>query len=130
MRNAADYFHKATWIHIRSVSRSFFISLRGSASYPGSGAPYPPTTLQGVIGVSEDAIRGDCSTLPGNELELIAQQAKEMNKKVGVVSTARITHATPAGVYARSVDRDFEAEVPEGCTEQVDIAQQVCYLAL
>ena len=79
-----------------------------------------------MIGVSEDAIRGDCSTLPGNELELIAQQAKAMNKKVGVVSSARITHATPAGVYSRSVDRNFEADVPEGCTEQVDIAQQVC----
>lgn len=50
-----------------------------------------------------------------------------MNKKVGIVSTARITHATPAGVYARSVDRDYEAFVPEGCTEQVDIAQQVRY---
>lgn len=48
-----------------------------------------------------------------------------MNKKVGVVSTARITHATPAGVYARSVDRTFEASVPDGCVEQVDIAQQV-----
>lgn len=84
--------------------------------------------LQGVIGVSEDAIRGDCSTLPGNELDMISQRAKAMNKKVGVVSTARITHATPAGVYARSVDRNFEASVPEGCTEQVDIAQQVCGL--
>lgn len=52
-------------------------------------------------------------------------QAKAMNKKVGVVSTARITHATPAAVYARSADRDFEAGVPEGCTEQLDIAQQV-----
>lgn len=81
---------------------------------------------QGVIGVSEDAVRGDCSTLPGNELALISQTAKKMNKKVGVVSTARITHATPAGVYSRSVDRNFEASVPEGCTEQVDIAQQVC----
>ncbi|CAM9237306.1 unnamed protein product [Scytosiphon promiscuus] len=87
-------------------------------------------TKAGVIGVSEDAIRGDCSTLPGNELELIAQQAKGMNKKVGVVSTARITHATPAGVYARSVDRNFESEVPEGCTEQVDIAQQQLVLAM
>lgn len=48
-----------------------------------------------------------------------------MKKKVGVVSSARITHATPAGVYARSVDRNYEADVPEGCTEQVDIAQQV-----
>lgn len=83
-------------------------------------------TQKGVIGVSEDVIYGDCSTLPGNELEIIAQQAKAMNKKVGVVSSARITHATPAGVYARSVDRNFEAGVPEGCTEQVDIAQQVC----
>lgn len=54
-----------------------------------------------------------------------AYQAKAMNKKVGVVSTARLTHATPAAVYARSVDRDYEAAVPEGCTEQVDIAQQV-----
>ncbi|CAM9493358.1 unnamed protein product [Ectocarpus sp. 13 AM-2016] len=82
-------------------------------------------TKAGVIGVSEDVIRGDCSTLPGNELELIAQQAKAMNKKVGVVSSARITHATPAGVYSRSVDRNYEADVPEGCTEQVDIAQQL-----
>ncbi|CAM9760274.1 unnamed protein product [Ectocarpus sp. 6 AP-2014] len=87
-------------------------------------------TKAGVIGVSEDVIRGDCSTLPGNELELIAQQAKAMNKKVGVVSSARITHATPAGIYARSVDRNYEADVPEGCTEQVDIAQQQLLLSM
>ena len=48
-----------------------------------------------------------------------------MNKKVGVVSTARITHATPAAAYARSVDRDYESSVPDDCTEQVNIAQQV-----
>ena len=52
-------------------------------------------------------------------------QAKELNKKVGVVSTARITHATPSNVYGHSVDRTYEFEVPEGCIEQVDIAQQV-----
>ncbi|CAM9215059.1 unnamed protein product, partial [Laminaria digitata] len=83
-------------------------------------------TKSGVVGVSDGVSRGDCSTLPGNELPLLAeQQAKEMGKKVGVVSTARITHATPANVYARSVDRNYESEVPEGCTEQVDIAQQL-----
>lgn len=54
-------------------------------------------------------------------------QAKQLNKKVGVVSTARITHATPSNVYAHSVDRSYESEVPEGCTEQVDIAQQVSH---
>lgn len=52
-------------------------------------------------------------------------QAYAMGKKVGVVSTARITHATPAAVYARSADRKFEASVPEECTEQKDIALQV-----
>lgn len=29
---------------------------------------------QGVIGVSENVLRGDCSTIPGNELPLLAQQ--------------------------------------------------------
>lgn len=48
-----------------------------------------------------------------------------MGKKVGVVSTARITHATPAAVYAHSADRDYESSVPDDCTEQIDIASQV-----
>lgn len=48
-----------------------------------------------------------------------------MGKKVGVVTTARITHATPAAVYSRSADRNYEATVPDGCTEQTDIAAQV-----
>lgn len=52
-------------------------------------------------------------------------QAYDMGKKVGVVSTAHITYANPAGLYSRTVDRDFEFSVPEGCTEQMDIASQV-----
>lgn len=52
-------------------------------------------------------------------------QAREINKKVGVVSTARITHATPAPAYAHSVDRNYESSVPDDGTEQVDIADQV-----
>lgn len=48
-----------------------------------------------------------------------------MNKKVGLVTTARVTHATPANVYAHSVWRGFESETTDGCTEQADIAQQV-----
>lgn len=52
-------------------------------------------------------------------------QAYNMGKKVGVISTARITEATPAGLYSRSVDQDLESSVPEGYTEQTDIASQV-----
>ncbi|GAB5377835.1 MAG: hypothetical protein AcusKO_42970 [Acuticoccus sp.] len=47
-------------------------------------------------------------------------------KSVGIVSTARITHATPAAVYARTADRDWEdpSEIPADCA-QADIALQL-----
>jgi len=50
-----------------------------------------------------------------------------MGKSVGIISTARITHATPAASYAVSVHRNWEDNtgVPEGCTTQKDIAAQL-----
>ena len=55
-----------------------------------------------------------------------ASMAKALGKKVAIVSTARLTHATPAAVYAHSSDRDFEDDtaLPADCT-QPDIAQQL-----
>lgn len=82
-------------------------------------------TKAGVLGVSEDAVRGDCATFEGNTLTSMSTIASEMGKATGVISTARLTHATPASAYANSVDRGFEDSVPEGCTQQVDIAQQL-----
>ena len=48
-------------------------------------------------------------------------------KSTGIVSTARITHATPAGLFAHTPDRDWEhdANIPEeqsaqGCTDITD----------
>jgi alkaline phosphatase len=38
---------------------------------------------------------------------------KAYNKKVGVVTTARLTHATPACVYSKSADRNWEASACE-----------------
>ena len=45
----------------------------------------------------------------------ITQRAKTSGRSVGVVSTARITHATPAAMYGYAVDRGWEtdAEVDE-----------------
>jgi alkaline phosphatase len=79
----------------------------------------------GIIGVNSNVVRGDCSTLPGNTVTAISEIADGMGKSVGVVSTARITHATPASMYAKTVDRNFEASVPEGCDTQTDIASQL-----
>ena len=38
----------------------------------------------------------------------LGQAAQEAGKSVGVISTARITHATPASVYGHASDRDAE----------------------
>lgn len=83
----------------------------------------------GVIGVDEDIVRGDCSTVKGNELVTALELAELAGLSTGVVSTARITHATPAATYAKSADRNWEdiSDMPEeaiagGC---VDIASQL-----
>ena len=62
----------------------------------------------GVIGVDEDIVRGDCSTVAGNEVITALELAEIAGKSTGVVSTARITHATPAATYSHSADRNWE----------------------
>ncbi len=69
----------------------------------------------GVIGVDEDIERGDCSTVVGNELVTALELAEIAGKSTGIISTARITHATPAATYAKSADRNWEdiSDMPE-----------------
>ncbi|MFV0490594.1 MAG: alkaline phosphatase, partial [Pseudorhodobacter sp.] len=78
-----------------------------------------------LINLGENAIHDDCSTVAGNELTTFSEIVSGMDKSVGIVSTARITHATPAAVYAKTANRNWEDSVPEGCTAQMDIARQL-----
>ena len=61
-----------------------------------------------------------------NKLMTILEQAKLQGLSVGIVSTARITHATPAATYAHTANRDWESDsdLPEGATV-TDIAIQL-----
>ncbi|MBN7796151.1 alkaline phosphatase [Parahaliea mediterranea] len=86
----------------------------------------------GVIGVDEDIERGDCATVAGNEVATYLELAEIAGMSTGVISTARITHATPAATYAKSADRNWEdvsdmpqAAVDAGCE---DIASQLVNL--
>ena len=86
-------------------------------------------TKAGIIGVDSTVVRGDCNTLAGAEVPTLLEQAEEMGLSTGIVSTARITHATPAATYAHVVDRNFEDDrdaskftAPELCK---DIASQL-----
>ena len=83
----------------------------------------------GTIGNDEDIVRGDCTSVAGNELVTALELAELGGLATGVVSTARITHATPAASYSRSADRNWEdisdlpaQAVTDGC---VDIADQL-----
>lgn len=62
----------------------------------------------GVIGIDEDIERGDCRSVAGNELVTALELAEIKGLSTGVVSTARITHATPAATFAKSADRNWE----------------------
>jgi alkaline phosphatase len=62
-------------------------------------------TKNTMINVGEDVNVGDCAGITGNELTTFAEVASAAGKSVGVVAAARITHATPAAVYAKTVHR-------------------------
>ena len=62
----------------------------------------------GVLGVNENIVRGDCSSVAGNEMVTALELAEIAGLSTGIVSTARITHATPAATFAKSADRNWE----------------------
>ncbi|RUS74072.1 hypothetical protein EGW08_018162, partial [Elysia chlorotica] len=67
-------------------------------------------TRQGVLGLGGRAVRGDCSTAGGNQVQSILNWAMDAGKSGGLVSTARITHATPAAAYAKCAERQWESD--------------------
>lgn len=78
-----------------------------------------------TINMNESVVHADCTTVAGNKLTTFSEIATDSGRSVGVVSTARITHATPAAVYAKTANRNWEDSVPEDCTAQTDIASQL-----
>jgi len=58
----------------------------------------------------------------GASLKPLYSYAKAAGKATGLVSTCRITHATPAGFVANSTDRDLEDEIAQQYLErEVDV---------
>lgn len=86
-------------------------------------------TDAGLIGLDEDAVRGDCDSARGNTLVSALELAEIAGMASGIVTTARVTDATPAAAYAKAVDREWEgvsvmpaAALAAGCD---DIAAQL-----
>ncbi|MCZ6670778.1 MAG: alkaline phosphatase [Acidobacteria bacterium] len=67
-------------------------------------------TRVGMLSVSQEVLPGDISTLPARNLKSILEIAEENGLSTGVVTTTRLTHATPAACYAHSPDRNWESD--------------------
>jgi len=83
----------------------------------------------GVLGVDENVERGNCNSVKNNEVVTLLELAEIRGLSTGIISTARITHATPAAAYAKSADRNWEdiSDMPDEAIAQgcQDIAIQL-----
>jgi alkaline phosphatase len=86
-------------------------------------------TNAGLIGLGSGAKRRDCASASGNQLPSALELAESAGKSTGVVTTTRLTHATPASTYAHTPERDWENDADltdearqNGC---IDIAAQL-----
>lgn len=71
----------------------------------------------------------DCKLIRENSVDSFLENARKAGKSIGVVTTARITHASPAASYAHAAHRNHESDVDmpkptleAGCK---DIARQL-----
>ena len=83
----------------------------------------------GAISVAQSAERGDCTAALAAPLLSLWELAAASGMGTGVVTTTRVTHATPAATFAHAPERNWEndTDLPEaakaaGC---IDIARQL-----
>jgi alkaline phosphatase len=85
-------------------------------------------TDDGLIAVSQRVPRREprAEVVRAGALRTILEWAEDRGLSTGVVTTTRVTHATPAACYAHVSERDWEgdADLPAGATV-ADIARQL-----
>lgn len=86
-------------------------------------------TRRGMLSVAPSAPRGDCAAGLAAPLATAIEIALSAGLGTGIVTTTRLTHATPGAAYGHSAERNWEvdAEMPDearaaGCR---DMAQQL-----
>lgn len=82
----------------------------------------------GSIGVTQATDMRDCTSAARNGVTTLWELAEAAGMATGIVSTARITHATPAATYATTNRRDWESDSdirPQDRAACRDIASQL-----
>jgi alkaline phosphatase len=65
-------------------------------------------TRAGVIGLDESVPVNDVAAARQGQLPTLIEEAEDRGLATGIVTTTRVTHATPAAAYAHSPQRDWE----------------------
>lgn len=88
----------------------------------------------GTIGVNANVKKSQCIVEEADNVYSIAKWAQNAGKSTGIVTTTRVTHASPAGAYAHTSNRDWEdnSAIEEKCrniyeTNVKDIAHQLIH---
>ena len=95
-------------------SKTYQVNQQVSDSAPTMSSIVTGTkTNDGELSVPPNVMPNDfaAAARPENRLTTILERAEERGMWTGVVSTARITHATPGACYAHTPARDAEADV-------------------
>ena len=86
-------------------------------------------TKAGVLSVNQNVTPGNHTSATANKLTTILELAEKAGLSTGVISTTRITHATPAACYAHTPARRWEndSELPAAAKQAdfPDIARQL-----
>ncbi|MBS1797751.1 MAG: alkaline phosphatase [Acidobacteria bacterium] len=94
-----------------ALSKTYSANQQTSDSAPTMSAIISGVkTDEGVLSVNQNIVHGDYRTVQGNETKTLLEMAEEAGKSTGVVSTAKVTHATPGACYAHTADRDWESD--------------------
>ena len=86
-------------------------------------------THSAVLGEGPAVTPGKCDGAAAASIATLLEQAADRGLSTGVVTTTRITHATPGGTYAHTPSRDWESDVTTPADAQAqgcrDIARQL-----
>ncbi len=94
-----------------ALSKTYSANQQTSDSAPTMSAIMTGVkTNEGVLAVNQNVVHDDYRTVKGNEVKSLLEIAEDNGKSTGIVTTARLTHATPAATYAHTANRDWESD--------------------
>jgi len=131
MRNVDGEFNRLSFEKLDHMGTSITASANQQTSDSAPTATAMVTgikTNDGAISVDQSIDRNEPSAdvTRAKSVKTILEQAEERGMSTGIVTTARLTHASPATNYAHIGDRNWEADsnLPSGATV-ADIARQL-----